>query len=416
MDRVIERKHPIRKKVARYGAIVIAIILVLLSIRFCVLRSLKRAKVRLEDIQICAVEQGVMEGSFKAEGKVVPVHVYQIEASVGGKVEMLYHAVGDSVRAGDVILKLSNDDLRLSVLSQETAITDQTNNLNNAIIAGNQNRLTQQLQIEEARKRLNRAERSHNANLLLWQNEHISQEEYLTSKEEYELASFSYRARVEEAVSDSLFRDQHIKQLRQSINTIRLGLDQVRSQLNDLEIRAPINGVITELNVNQGQIVSTGTTIASLEATSDFYIQAQVSQFYLPRLNVGQEARFYAGEKEISLRVDRINPKLTGDYIQVNLMGEIPKSYRSGQFVSVELLSDKREDALILPQGQYLVDSGERWVFVLDKSGKKAGRREVTFGFKNIRDIEVVSGLKAGERVIISSYKDWLKKDYIIIK
>lgn len=416
MDRVIERKHPIRKKVARYGVIVITIILVLLSIRFCVLRSLKRAKVRLEDIQICAVEQGVMEGSFKAEGKVVPVHVYQIEASVGGKVEMLYHAVGDSVRAGDVILKLSNDDLRLNVLSQETAITDQTNNLNNAIIAGNQNRLTQQLQIEEARKRLNRAERSHDANLLLWENEHISQEEYLTSKEEYELASFSFRARVEEAVSDSLFRDQHIKQLRQSINTIRLGLDQVRSQLNDLEIRAPINGVITELNVNQGQIVSTGTTIASLEATSDFYIQAQVSQFYLPRLNVGQEARFYAGEEEISLRVDRINPKLTGDYIQVNLMGEIPKSYRSGQFVSVELLSDKREDALILPQGQYLMDSGERWVFVLDKSGKKAGRREVSFGFKNIRDIEVVSGLKAGEKVIISSYKDWLKKDYIIIK
>lgn len=299
------------------------------------------------------------------------MHVYQIEASVGGKVEMLYHAVGDSVSAGDVILKLSNDDLRLNVLSQETAITEQTSNLNNAIIAGNQNRLTKQLQIEEAKKRLNRAERAYNANRLLWQNEHISQEEYLTSREEYELASFSYRARVEEAVSDSLFRDQHIKQLRQSINTIRLGLDQVRSQLNDLEVKAPINGVITELSVNQGQIVSTGTTIASLEATSDFYIQAQVSQFYLPRLNVGQEARFYAGEEEVSLRVDRINPKLTGDYIQVNLMGEIPKSYRSGQFVSVELLSDKREDALILPQGQYLVDSGERWVLSWTNPAKK---------------------------------------------
>ena len=89
MDRVIERKHPTGKKIARYGIIIAAIFLVLLSIRFCVLRSIKRAKVRLEDIQICAVEHGVMEGSFKAEGKVVPVHVYQIEASVGGKVEML---------------------------------------------------------------------------------------------------------------------------------------------------------------------------------------------------------------------------------------------------------------------------------------------------------------------------------------
>ena len=416
MDREIERKHPIKKKIARYGVIIAAIIVVLLSIRFCVLRSIKRATVKLEDIQVSAVEHGVMEGSFKAEGKVVPMHVYQIEASVAGKVEMLYHAVGDSVSAGDVILKLSNDDLRLNVLSQETAITEQTNNLNNAIIAGNQSRLTKQLQIEEAKKRLNRAERSYNANTLLWQNEHISQEEYLTSKEEYELAGFSYRARVEEAVSDSLFRDQQIKQLRQSINTIRLGLDQIRAKLNDLEIKAPIDGVITELNVNQGQIVSTGTTLASLEATSAHYIQAQVSQFYLPRLNVGQEARFYAGNEEISLRVDRINPKLTGDYIQVNLMGEIPKSFRSGQFVSVELLSDKRADTLILPQGQYLVDSAERWVFVLDKSGKKASRREVTFGFKNIRDIEVLSGLKAGEKVITSSYKDWLKKDYIIIK
>jgi HlyD family secretion protein len=416
MDRIIETRHPIKKKVARYSIILIAVILALLSVRFCVLRSIRRAKVKLEDIQICAVEHGVMEGSFKAEGRVVPVHVYQIEASVGGKVDVLYHAVGDSVSAGDVILKLSNDDLRLNVLSQETAITEQTNNLNNAIIAGNQNRLTKQLQIEEARNRLNKAERAYNANALLWQNEHISREEYLTSKEAYELASFSYRARVEEAASDSLFRIQHIDQLRQSINTIRLSLDQIRAKLDDLEIKAPIAGVITELNVNQGQIVSTGTTLASLEATSDYYVQAQVSQFYLPRLNVGQEARFYAGEEEIALRVDRINPKLTGDYIQVNLVGEIPKSYRSGQFVSVELLSDKREDALILPQGQYLVDSAERWVFVLDKSGKKASRREVTFGFKNIRDIEVVSGLKAGERVIISSYKDWLKKDYIIIR
>ncbi|MFA7095885.1 MAG: efflux RND transporter periplasmic adaptor subunit [Gammaproteobacteria bacterium] len=357
-----------------------------------------------------------MEGSFKAEGKIVPVHEYQIEASVGGKVDLLIHTVGDSVHAGDVILKLSNDDLRLNVLSQETALTEQINNLNNAIITNNQNRLTKQLQIEEAKQKLKRAERSYNANLLLWQNEHISTEEFLTSKEDYELASFSYRARTEEAASDSLFRDQHIGQLRQSINTIRLGLDQIRSKLDDLEIKAPINGVVTELNVNQGQIISTGATIAVLEDTSSYYVQVQVSQFYLPKLTVGQEARFYAGDEEITLRLDRINPKLINDYIQVNLIGEIPKSYRSGQFVSVELLSEKLQDAFILPQGQYLVDSGEQWVFVVDKSGKRASRRNVTFGFKNIRDIEVVSGLREGEKVITSSYKDWLKKDDIIIK
>jgi HlyD family secretion protein len=372
--------------------------------------------VRLDDIQICDVKYGVMEGSFKAEGKIIPVRVYQIEASVEGKVDELIHTVGDSVSAGEIILKLSNDDLRLNVLSQETALTEQINNLNNAIITNNQNRLTKQIQIEEAKQKLNRAERAYNASKLLRQNEHISLEEFLTSKEEYDLASFSYRARIEEAASDSLLRDQQIGQLRQSINTIRLSLDQIRSRLDNLEIKSPINGVITELNVNQGQIISTGAMIAIVEDTSNYYVQAQVSQFYLPRLEVGQEARFYMGDKEINLQVDRINPKLINDYIQVNLIGNIPKSYRSGQFVSVEIISEKRQNVLYIPQGQYLVDSGEQWVFVMDKSGKRATRRAVKLGFKNIRDVEVVSGLRPGEKVIVSSYKDWQNKDYLIIK
>ncbi|MDD3893141.1 MAG: HlyD family efflux transporter periplasmic adaptor subunit, partial [Bacteroidales bacterium] len=159
MDRIIAQKYPFHRKIAKYSISLFVIVLVLLSIRFCIIRSIKRTTVRLEDIQICTVKYGVMEGSFKAEGKIVPVHEYQIEASVGGKVDLLIHTVGDSVHAGDVILKLSNDDLRLNVLSQETALTEQINNLNNAIITNNQNRLTKQLQIEEAKQKLKRAER-----------------------------------------------------------------------------------------------------------------------------------------------------------------------------------------------------------------------------------------------------------------
>lgn len=415
MDREIPAGERARKKL-RIILILLGILLLFVIVQLWLSKTLSTVTVRSDDIQIAQVIRGRMEGSFSADGMVTPISTYNVEAMTGGRVEAIYVSAGDYVNKGDVMFRLSNDDLKLNLLAQEASVTDQVNNLNNARILNNQSRLSQRLKVAEAFNTLKREQRNFEQKRELQQKGFIAIEEYVLAEEEYLIAQTRHSFLQEEALTDSLFREQQLMQLEGAVNQLQLNLGQLRKRINELEVETPMNGQITQMDIKLGQIIGTGSLLAVLEDNTRYYIKGSVDQYYMARLSEGAQARIRYQNEDIILRVSKVHPRLVQDKIQVDISGDIPASMKSGQSVAIEIITDSLDDVLYLPQGQYLSDGGGHWVYVLSEDGNRASKRELRTGFRNIREVEVLEGLYEGERVITSSYKAFRDKEIIRIK
>ncbi|MDD2684270.1 MAG: efflux RND transporter periplasmic adaptor subunit [Candidatus Cloacimonetes bacterium] len=378
-------------------------------------RILSTTTVRSNDILSARVIRGRMEGSFTADGILTPVSTYNVEAMTGGRIEAIFFNTGDYVKKGDTILRLSNDDLKLNLLAQEAAVAEQVNNLSNARILSNQSKLSQRLKVAEAHNALKRERRSFEQKQELQQKGFISLEEYLLAEEDFQIARTRFEYLQEEARTDSLYREQQLLQLEGAVNQLQLSLRQIRNRINELDVKAPMSGQITQMELKLGQIISSGSLLAMLEDDTEYYIKGRVDQYYLSRLSEGAEARIRHQGQDLMLHVSKIHPRLVNDKIQVDITGDIPLGMRSGQSLAIEIITDSLDDVLYLPQGQYLNDGGGHWVYVINEDGKSAARRAVKMGFRNIREVEVVEGLKEGEEVITSSYIALKEKERIQI-
>lgn len=414
MDREIPAKERIRKKLKIVSMIVVFLILLAVG-QMWLSKRLKSAVVRESEILTAEVQRGMMQGSFSSDAIVTPLSTYRVEAMTGGRVEAIYFQPGEYVEKGQTILKLSNDDLRLNLLAQEAAVTDQVNNLNNARILNNQSLQSQKLKIAEAKNALTREQRKYYQKKELKRQGFISEEEYVLANEDYQIATTRYEYLLEDARTDSLFREQQIEQLEGAVKQLQLSLQQIRNRINELDVKAPMSGQITELDLKLGQIIATGSPLAVIEDDTRYYLKGSVDQYYLGRLFEGAPVRIRHQGEEVMLRVAKIHPRLANDKIQVDVMGDIPRTMKSGQSVAIEIITESLDDVLYLPQGQYLSDGGGHWVYVLHQDGKRATRRAVSMGFRNIREVEVLEGLQEGEVVITSSYKALKDRDYVRI-
>jgi len=414
MDREIPKNEQVKRKLKIIPWILV-LFLILITGQLWLRRILSTTTVRSNDILSARVIRGRMEGSFTADGILTPVSTYNVEAMTGGRIEAIFFNTGDYVKKGDTILRLSNDDLKLNLLAQEAAVAEQVNNLSNARILSNQSKLSQRLKVAEAHNALKRERRSFEQKQELQQKGFISLEEYLLAEEDFQIARTRFEYLQEEARTDSLYREQQLLQLEGAVNQLQLSLRQIRNRINELDVRAPMSGQITQMELKLGQIISSGSLLAVLEDDTEYYIKGRVDQYYLSRLSEGAEARIRHQGQDLMLHVSKIHPRLVNDKIQVDITGDIPLGMRSGQSLAIEIITDSLDDVLYLPQGQYLNDGGGHWVYVINEDGKSAARRAVKMGFRNIREVEVVEGLKEGEEVITSSYIALKEKERIRI-
>jgi HlyD family secretion protein len=415
MDKKIPRSERMRRKL-KILPLLMALVLMLIAGQSWLRRILNTATVRSDEILSAPVIRGRMEGSFTADGILTPVSIYNVEAMTGGRIEAIFYDTGDYVKKGDTILRLSNDDLKLNLLAQEAAVTEQVNNLSNARILSNQSKLSQRLKVAEAHNALKRERRSYQQKQELQQKGFISLEEYLLAEEDFQIAQTRFEYLQEEARTDSLYREQQLIQLEGAVNQLQLSLRQIRNRINELDVKAPMSGQITQMELKLGQIISSGSLLAVLEDDTEYYIKGRVDQYYLSRLTEGADARIRHQGQDLMLHVSKIHPRLVNDKIQVDITGDIPLGMRSGQSLAIEIITDSLDDVLYLPQGQYLNDGGGHWVYVLSEDGKSATRRAVNMGFRNIREVELLDGLEEGDLVITSSYKTFRDKEKIRIR
>ena len=417
MDKIIEKKKGWRaaftKKALPYwgGALVLALVL------WLVFRDNSATlRVNADSLTFSQVSQGEFNDYIRVSGQVQPMTTIQISPQEGGIVQEIVTEEGSRLKAGDVIVRLSNDNLDLQILNSEAELAEKENILRNTLISMEQQKLSLkqdklQLQTEVARLR-----RKYEQNKALYEDKLIAREDYLTSKEDYELAAGKLELVKDRAEQDSLYRSVQILQMQESLDNMRRNMLMIRHRKENLTIKAPIDGELGLLDVVLGQSISAGMKIGQINNLDSYKIEAQIDEHYIDRVSAGLAATFQRQNDSYGAIIRKVYPEVRDGKFKADFKfeGETPDNIRSGQTYYLNLQLGQPENAVLVPRGTFYQKTGGKWIFVVAPEGGKAVRREIRIGRQNPQYYEVLEGLQPGEKVITSGYDSFGDNDVLV--
>ena len=417
MDKIIEKKKGWRaaftKKALPYwgGALVLALVL------WLVFRDNSATlRVNADSLTISQVSQGEFNDYIRVSGQVQPMTTIQISPQEGGIVQEIVTEEGSRLKAGDVIVRLSNDNLDLQILNSEAELAEKENILRNTLISMEQQKLSLkqdklQLQTEVARLR-----RKYEQNKALYEDRLIAREDYLTSKEDYELAAGKLELVKDRAEQDSLYRSVQILQMQESLDNMRRNMLMIRHRKENLTIKAPIDGELGLLDVVLGQSISAGMKIGQINNLDSYKIEAQIDEHYIDRVSAGLAATFQRQNDSYGAVIRKVYPEVRDGKFKADFKfeGETPDNIRSGQTYYLNLQLGQPENAVLVPRGTFYQKTGGKWIFVVSPDGGKAVRREIRIGRQNPQYYEVIEGLNPGEKVITSGYDSFGDNEVLV--
>lgn len=415
MDRQIEKKSFLRRY-AWYIAAAAALAALLVWIVLGTTAS--TMTIDATDITISDVTRGKFDDYVRLNGQVLPIQVVQISPEEGGIVREKVVEEGTRVRKGDVILRLSNSNLDLQILNAEAELAEKQNLLRNTQVAMQQDRLNNRTEQATLDTDCDRKRRAYEQNARLYKERLISKEVYLQSREDYKLARRKQSLISQRLKQDSLYRHVQMAQMEDNLDNMRKNVLLVRDRKNKLEVRSAIDGELGLLDVELGQNIAAGQNIGQINDLSDFKVQAQIDEHYIDRVRPGLSASFSRDGKTYLLRVRKVYPEVRNGTFRTDFVfvGERPAQMHSGQTYYVELALGKSQQATLIPRGTFFQTTGGNWIFVLDKSGRKAYRRNISIARQNPQYYEVTDGLEPGERVITSGYEAFKDNEVLVIK
>ena len=415
MDRQIEKKSFLRRYawyIAAAAALTALLVWIVLG------TTANTTTVDASDITIGDVTRGKFDDYVRLNGQVLPIQVVQISPEEGGIVREKVVEEGTRVRKGDVILRLSNSNLDLQILNAEAELAEKQNLLRNTQVAMQQDRLNNRTEQATLDTDCDRKRRAYEQNARLYKERLISKEVYLQSREDYNLARRKQSLISQRLKQDSLYRHVQMAQMEDNLDNMRKNVLLVRDRKNKLEVRSAIDGELGLLDVELGQNIAAGQNIGQINDLSDFKVQAQIDEHYIDRVRPGLSASFSRDGKTYRLRVRKVYPEVRNGTFRTDFVfvGERPAQMRSGQTFYVELALGKSQQATLIPRGTFFQTTGGNWIFVLDKSGRKAYRRNISIARQNPQYYEVTDGLEPGERVITSGYEAFKDNEVLVIK
>ena len=415
MDRQIEKKSFLRRYawyIAAAAALAALLVWIVLG------TTANTTTVDVSDITISDVTRGKFDDYVRLNGQVLPIQVVQISPEEGGIVREKVVEEGTRVRKGDVILRLSNSNLDLQILNAEAELAEKQNLLRNTQVAMQQDRLNNRTEQATLDTDCDRKRRAYEQNARLYKERLISKEVYLQSREDYNLALRKQSLISQRLKQDSIYRHVQMAQMEDNLDNMRKNVLLVRDRKNKLEVRSSIDGELGLLDVELGQNIAAGQNIGQINDLSDFKVQAQIDEHYIDRVRPGLSASFSRDGKTYLLRVRKVYPEVRNGTFRTDFVfvGERPAQMRSGQTFYVELALGKSQQATLIPRGTFFQTTGGNWIFVLDKSGRKAYRRNISIARQNPQYYEVTDGLEPGERVFTSGYEAFKDNEVLVIK
>lgn len=415
MDTPIEKKFHFRKKHIFFSSL-ICLLIIFLIFRY-VLNTSSSLKVEKERITIAKVIYGDFNDYIRVLGQVVPSQIIYLDAIEGGQVVERLIEEGAQVKKGDVIIRLSNPLLNIGILQSEANLMYQENELRNTRI----NMEHEHLRLKQERvgllKDLVRKERQYLQTEHLFQKSLIAKEDYLLSKEDYEMTKELLAVVDKRIEQDNILRKNQLESLDENILNMKQSLVLVRSRLENLKVKAPINGQLGILDAQIGQSIAQGERIGQI-IVKDFKVQAQIDEHYVERVYTGLTANFEREGLSYSLKINKVFPEVRNGQFLTDLVftTKSPDNIRAGQSYHLNLQLGDKIKATLLPRGSFYQTTGGQYVYVISENGKKAHRRNIKIGRQNPQYFEVLEGVKPGEQVIISDYELFGRNEQLNIK
>ncbi len=369
-------------------------------------------------LNIATVEQGKFNDYIKMNGSVLPFSVVQVSPEEGGIVTEKVVEEGAQVKQGDVILRLSNSNLELQILNAESELAEKQNLLRNTQVAMQQDKLNNETERVQLDMDIQRKSRTYQQYERLYKEKLISKEEYLQAKEDYEVSTKKHHLITERLRQDSIYRSVQMDQMEDNLENMRRNVMLIRERKAKLDVRATIDGELGLLDAELGQSVSAGMKVGQINNLSNFKIEAWIDEHYIDRVTTGLSASFTRQDKKFMLKVRKVYPEVRGGRFRVDFVfdGELPDNIRIGQTHYIDMQLGEPTDAILIPRGTFFQTTGGSWIFVLDKDGHTAYRRNIKISRQNPKYYEVAEGLEAGERVIISGYEGYKDNERLEIK
>lgn len=404
MDIQIERKKRFTSK-QFYGGVGILFILVLI-LYFIFRDNTSSMAVDKNRITITTVVESEFSDYIRVIGQVLPSRMIYLDAIEGGRVEERLHEEGVMVKKGDVILRLSNPLLNIGIMQSEADLAYQENELRNTRISMEQERLSlKQERIGMWKEFLVKRRRCEQYKRLM-EEQLIAREDFLQASEEYDAVCAQLSVLDERIRQDSLFRLTQISSLDENIMNMKRSLALVRGRLENLKVKAPIDGQVGNLEAQIGQSISAGEHIGQI-ITSDLKVQALIDEHYVERVVRELPADFTRDGENYKLEVTKVYPEVKEGQFRTDFRFTTgrPENIRAGQTYHINLQLGDPVKAILIPRGGFFQITGGRWVYVVDENGKFAVRRPIRIGRQNPQYYEVTEGLAPGEKVIISGYE-----------
>ena len=417
MDKIIEKKTGWRvaftKKALPWwlGALLLMFIVYLIA-----RPNNKTLRIDKENITINTAALGEFNDYIRLSGRVQPMTTIQLSPQEGGVVQQIFIEEGSPVKAGDAILVLSNDNLDLSILNSEAELAEKENILRNTQIQMEQQKLDVRQNELEYGIQVDRLRRAYEQQKALYEDKLIAREDYLKAEEDYNLAAQKYELIRERSKQDSLYRGTQIDRMEESLENMLLNMQLIRRRKDALIVKAPIDGELGLLDVVLGQNVASGTKIGQINSVGNYKVEAQIDEHYIDRVTEGLEATFERQGDTFSTVIRKVYPEVRDGKFQADFRfdGQQPDNIRSGQTYYLNLQLGQPEEAVIIPRGSFYQKTGGKWIYVVNKEGTKAVKREIRIGRQNPQYYEVLEGLEPGEKVITSGYETYGDSDVLI--
>ncbi|EPT32754.1 efflux RND transporter periplasmic adaptor subunit [Phocaeicola abscessus] len=415
MDIQLEKKKGIQKKHIPYLIGGSVILLLLTWVVFGNHASTMR--IDGKSINIADVSYGEFNDYIRLNGQVQPIQIVQISPEEGGIVREKVVEEGVHVNKGDVILRLSNSNLDLQILNAESEVAEKQNMLRNTQVTMQQDKLNNETEKASLDIDTRQKARTYRQYSRLYDEKLISREEYMKAQEDWELSQKKHELITERLKQDSLYRYIQMDQMEDNLQNMRQNVALIRERKDKLEVRATISGELGLLDVELGQNISAGQMVGQINDLSDYKVEAHVDEHYIDRVTNGLPATFERQDKKFGLKVRKVYPEVREGRFRTDFVfvGDRPDNIRSGQTYYIDLQLGEPTQSVLVPKGTFFQVTGGNWIFVVDKDGKKAYRRNIRIGRQNPQYYEVVEGLEKGEQVIISGYESFRDNEVLIL-
>ena len=409
MDRVVERKR-IDKRVLIGGAAGGVLLLILIFWLFA--PSADSLTVSRNRLAISTAQPGTFEDFLPVRARVTPLVTVYLDAVEGGRVEKKLVEDGAQVTQGQLLAVLSNAELQLSTLEKQAEVEQQLNNMRSQELALTQTRNSNLRDLNQAETDLAKARRQYDLYKPLADRGFISKKTVNDTKDDLDYQSKRLAILKQSIAQTEALQSSQLSQLRAASSSLNSSMGVAQDSLGQLNIRAPVTGELSGFDIQLGQSLQQGERIGQIDSAGANKLQADVDEFYLGRVAVGQTASADIEGKTYRLKVAKVYPQVRNGQFQVDLVfvGPAPASVQRGQTIQARLTIGDSSKALLIPNGAFFNDTGGNWVFVVDSSGNGASRRQVQLGRRNADFIEVLGGLQPGDRVITSSYSGLIDK------